>query len=848
MPPKKSTNTIQKFKPAKTSFNENGKILVIVESPGKIKKIQSILGNDYVVTASVGHIIDLASKTMSINIDNNFEPEYCNLEGKTKIINDLKKMAKESSDILLATDEDREGEMIAWSIAYILGLNESKRITFNSITEQEILEAVQNPKSIDMNLVDAQKSRRIIDRIVGYEISPILWKSIGQSLSAGRVQSVVVKIILDREKEIQEFLSKDMNYEFKFKGEFNKNITGSLYQINKPKKIISEYDNNTEEYTEEDTEEDSEENTEKDELNKQLIKGYKACVFDEKIARNIMNKITQSEFKINGTGEKIQLKNPSPPFTTSTLQQEASRKLGFSIKRTMSSAQKLYEAGHITYMRTDSVNLSKEAQKSIEKYIKNKYGDDYYNKREYKSSKNTQEAHECVRPTHIEIYGLSESNKISNDEIKLYALIWKRAIASQMSPAKLSVSTAQINISKLKEYYFQSEISSIVFDGFLKVYNIQNINNDDEQILTKMPKSNEKLKLTNLESKQEYQKPPPRYDEASLVNKLDPKNLNIGRPATYASIITKIQDRGYVEKKDNDGIVKDSLELKWNPKENEIIEEIKKINIGKDVGKICPTSTGKTVTEFLSEYFKEIMDYKFTSNMEKKLDDVAGGSLLRTTLLDEFYNKDFHPIIEKLSNEKIKYVDKDKRILGTDENNNTVVATIRKYGPVVLLEKDGKTKNTAPIKSPNKLETITLDTALELLSYPKSLGKIDRKDVKLNRGKYGLYVRFGDKNINLSGIDEDDITLDLIKEKLDEKKSKNLWEGKDGKINYVVLNGPFGRYVNIKDTSKKTNKPLNIKLDEDINTDELTLEKIKEIVEKGKINKFKSRFVKKTKQ
>jgi DNA topoisomerase-1 len=836
----KKDNSESEIKPISIKFNEDGKILVIVESPGKIKKIQSILGDNYIVTASVGHIIDLNSKDMSIDINNDFKPKYYTLQGKSKVINDLKKLAKNSSDILLATDEDREGEMIAWSIAYVLGLDGAKRITFNSITEQEILKAIENPKEIDLNLVDAQKSRRMLDRIVGYELSPILWKSIGQSLSAGRVQSVVVKIILDREKEIQEFLSKEILSEFKFKAEFNQNIISQLYQIKKPNLQLNTNEEKLEEA------EQTEENNDNDKVKGQIIKGYKAYIPTEKNARELINKIIESEFKISGTGEKTQLRNPSPPFTTSTLQQEASRKLGFTIKRTMMAAQNLYEAGHITYMRTDSVNLSSEAINDIGKHIKSKYGISYYIKREYKSSKNTQEAHECVRPSHIEISGLSESGKINSDEVKLYTLIWKRTIASQMAPAKISVSNTQISISKLKDYYFQSEISSIIFDGFLKVYNIENIeNNDEKKILTKMPKQNEKLILSRVESKQDYQKPPPRYNEASLVNKLDPKNLNIGRPSTYAAIITKIQERGYVEKKDNEGIEKDSLELIWKSDKKQINETKNKINIGKDNGKICPTIIGKLVTEFLTEYFKDLMDYKFTSNMENKLDQVAEGDLSILNLMKEFYSKEFHPIIEKLSKEKIKYTDKNQRILGTDENNNTIIATIKRYGPVVLSEINGKMKNISPLKSPHTIETVTLETALELLSYPKLLGKIGKTEVKLNRGKYGLYVKYGDKNINLSGVNEEDINLDMISEKLTETKSKNLWEGKEGKVNYVILNGPYGKYINIKDTTKKTNKPMNIKLDEDVKIEDLTLEKVKELVEKGKINKFKKRYVKK---
>jgi DNA topoisomerase-1 len=419
-----------------------------------------------------------------------------------------------------------------------------------------------------------------------------------------------------------------------------------------------------------------------------------------------------------------------------------------------------------------------------------------------------------------------------------------------MSSAKLSISKTQISISKLKEYYFESEISSIIFDGFLKVYNLQNIEEDkdnDNKITNVIPKLNEKLKLINLKVNQDYDKPPTRYNEASLVNKLDPKNLNIGRPSTYAAIITKIQERGYVDKKDNEGIKKTSINLEWNidnkdNKDNKKIEETEKeIFIGKDTNKLNPTAIGKLVTDFLVSYFPEIMDYKFTSNMEKNLDTIAEGKLKMIKLLGDFYNKDFHPIITKLKNEKIKYVDKEQKTIGTDENGNNIIVTIKRYGPVVLLEKDGKIINIAPIKNPLTLDTITKEDALKILSYPKSLGKIDDKEVKLYKGKYGLYAKYGDKSINLTGLEENDITLDIIKEKSQEKKSKNLWEGKEGKTNYVILEGPYGKYINIKDMSKKPIKQLNIKLPSDIDIKTLTLDSVKKIIEDGKVNKYKYR-------
>jgi DNA topoisomerase-1 len=841
----KSTKSTKSTKPTKSkSVDSSGKILVIVESPGKIKKIQSILGDNYIVTASVGHIIDLSAKTMSIDIKHDFKPNYEYLDGKGKVISELKSLAKMTSDVLLATDEDREGEMIAWSLAYVLGISDAKRICFNSITHDEIMKAVENPRNIDFNLVDAQKGRRMLDRIVGYEISPLLWKSIGQSLSAGRVQSVVVRIILDREREIQNFLkSGNIKSDFKFKAEFYKNIIAQLYQ-NKPTQNI-QLNKNVDDIIEDD--EPETELSESAKISGTLMKGCKANILDEKSARELFAKFIQSEFKVSGKGDSIKMRNPSPPFTTSTLQQEAARKLGFTIKRTMMAAQNLYEAGHITYMRTDSTNLSAEAIKTIGDYIKTTYGIDYHNEKKYAAkSKNTQEAHESVRPTHIEVTGLNQSGKIGSDESKLYILIWKRAISSQMSPAKLNVAITQISISKTKDYYFQSELSTILFEGFLKVYNIKNLEEDDEDhIITKLPNVGDKLKLQQLKCEQDYNKPLPRYNEASLVNKLDPKNLNIGRPSTYAAIINKIQERGYVEKKDNVGIEKECITLNWNANDNKIIEDKIMTNIGKDTGKLTPTAIGSLVTDFLVNYFPDIMDYKFTSTMEEKLDGIAEGKMQLLKLMNDFYKTDFHPIIEKLSKDKVKYVDKDRRIVGTDADGNEVIATIRRFGPVIMTEKNGKTVNIAPLKAPLSIESVTLEDAAQILSYPKSLGKYDRKDVKLFKGKFGFYVKYGDKTLNLSKIEnEKDITLDKIKELIEEKKSKYLWEGKDGKIEYVILEGPFGKYIRVNDNGKKSAKPVNVKFPEDVEIKDLTLEKIKNIVEEGRKNKFK-KFVKK---
>ncbi len=826
------------------------KILVIVESPGKIKKIQDILGDKYIVAASVGHIIDLSAKKMSIDIDNDFKPKYEYLPGKEKVIADLQKLAKFSSDILLATDEDREGEMIAWSLAHVLQIKDPKRITFNSITADELLNAVKKPHKIDFNMVDAQKARRILDRIVGYEISPILWKSIGQALSAGRVQSVVVKLIIDRENEIDEFFNNKLKSFFSVNGKFldKKKVPFTSVLCSTKKSKITETE------TEEDKEDVknlmSETETEK---NGDLKQGGKFLLEDIKEVKSILKSLQKSKFKIQGIGSRESFRNPSPPFTTSTLQQEASRKLGFAIKRTMSAAQNLYEAGHITYMRTDSVSLSKEAMKTITKYVLDKYGKSYSRPKEYKGkSSNTQEAHEAVRPTHIEHPEVQQKGKVGSDEAKLYQLIWKRSVSSQMSPAIFNINTTQIGISELKDYFFSTEVSTVKFNGFLTVYDIKNIENEnpeknDDTVSISLPKVGEEIKYSNFTSVQNYQRPPPRYNEAMLVKKLDPDNLNIGRPSTYAAITTKIQEKEYVKKMDHEGKTVDFITLVCDSKD--IKEEKNQVTLGKDMNRLSPTHMGKIVTKFLIDYFPDIMDYKFTALMETNLDKIAEGKSELVKVLGGFY-KDFHKIVAGLDKKQIKLMDESRKVLGKDpESGNDVVATLRKYGPVVMIE-TGKTKvNMAPIKAPLTIDTITLKQALELLSYPKLLGKYDKKEVKLHRGKFGLYVKYGEENISLNKLnlkDEGELEFDTVVELIKDKLKKYLWTGKEGKVEYLIMEGPYGRYINISDKSKKTNKPLNVKLMEGVKIEELTLDKVKALVEEGKLHKFKRKATPKT--
>lgn len=836
------------------------KILVIVESPGKIKKLQTILGNKYLVMASVGHIIDLDPKKMSIDIEHDFKPEYKIINGsnnkssnKEQVVKDLKKAAKNASDILLAADEDREGEMIAWSVAYVLGLDmkTAKRITFNSITKTELDKAIKEPRKIDMNLVDAQKSRRILDRIIGFEISPILWKSIGASLSAGRVQSVVTRLLIDKENEIKDFfVNGDSNY-FKLNG---------CFYLDKDIKLNSEL------Y------EKKQKNNAKNKDNKDKISYTKAKLNTESETRNLMKLLMKSKYEVKDIIEKDSIKNPSPPFTTSTLVQEASYKLGFTVKRTNSSAQKLYEAGYITYMRTDSVNLSTEALENIKKFVVSKYGKDYHRYLNYEAkTKNTQEAHEACRPTDVfvENINIGSKDKIGNDEVRLYNLIWKRTVASQMQPAKIKLTDIVIDANKVSDYCFISQLSNIVFQGFLVVYNLKNIinkdnndNNDEnndineENIISiKTPSIGTVLDVDNIKAQQEYQKPPTRFNEASLVNKLDPKNLNIGRPSTYGTIINTIQERGYVKLDDIQGIEKDSLIMCWDGG-NKLKENINKIIIGKENNKLIPTSLGIIVTNFLIKYFNDIVDYKFTASMENSLDEIAEGKKIWTTVLHKFYDA-FHPTVKKLLDSNETFKSESTRVLGIHPQlGHEIVATIARYGAVVKMCSSKSNCIYAPIKEPYTKDTITLEQALKLLEYPKNIGKYDKMMVTLNKGKHGLYLKWANVKASLENLndnikikDPENITIDEAINVIKDKRKNILWEIIDNKIIYTILSGPYGFYININNSAKKTkNKPIRIPLknidEKDIK--DLTFDKVKELIKTGLENKS-NRYKKKNK-
>lgn len=861
------------------SKKATGLILVIVESPGKIEKIQHILGDNYKVMASVGHIIDLDKSAISIDFENNYKPIYKINDDKREVVKKLKNAYYDCADLLIATDEDREGEMIAWSIATQLNVITPKRITFNSITKKELLDAVKKPGKINDNLVDAQKLRRMLDRIIGYKLSPLLWKSMGGGkLSAGRVQSVIVKLIIEKENEITDFFSAGTSSFFKSSGDFTyaKNtLKAQLYTTKEQEEQEELEDDNKKNKNDEDSNEsnDNEEQKSKKTLKSKAIKkessdkkkGQIARIPGKKEAENVMKEITKSEFIVSDTLTKESIRQPSAPFTTSTLQQEASTKFGFTSKRTMTAAQHLYEAGHITYMRTDSVNLSEEAIKIIGEYVVSKYGKEYHRQMNYKSkSKNTQEAHEAIRPTDPKVLGVNvdPAHKISTDEIKLYTLIWKRAVASQMSPAKFDVTAVNIGISKLNDYYFVSHLENNTFLGYLVVYNIANDKNevdenDDENNNTKVeiPNKGTKMNPKNVICAESYKNPPTRYGEATLIKKLE--TLGIGRPSTYSAFIDKIQNIEYVRKEDVPGEERDSVIIKWNGDSKSKIEtENKKILLGKEKNKFVPTSVGILVVNFLQKHFVDIMDYKFTAEMEEKLDDIAEGKITLFKVIDKFW-KQFKPLVEDLDKKIVPkaIMDEKARELGIHPNGNKIIATMARYGPVVkMIDKDNeKSVSYAPIKKPLTIEKIKLEDAIELFKFPKNLGRHNKQIVSLNRGKYGYWVSVGNNNVSVK-IQDDNIesfTLEDAIKALEEKSAWELWKGTDSKNRYIVCDGEYGRYIRIQPLiAPKTAKKLkSVSLPKDTDLSTLTVDKVLEIIAtvKAKNKKRKEDAVEKKK-
>jgi DNA topoisomerase-1 len=696
------------------------KNLVIVESPAKAKTIEKFLGKDFKVESSFGHISDLPSKELGVDVEGDFKPKYEVSRDKKAVVKKLKELAKNSDMVWLASDEDREGEAIAWHLAEALKLDKAKtkRIVFHEITKTAIQKAIENPRDIDYHLVDAQQARRVLDRIVGYELSPVLWRKVKGGLSAGRVQSVSVRLIVEREREIQEF--KPMA-SFRIDAEFS-NESGQSFKAKLPKTFSSQSE-----------------------------------------AYKFLESNINATFKVADLEKKPAKKSPAAPFTTSTLQQEASRKLYFSVSKTMTMAQRLYESGFITYMRTDSVNLSDEARKGAQKEIENSFGSKYSKPRNYVGkSKGAQEAHEAIRPTNFSV----QSIDIDRDQSRLYDLIWKRAIASQMSEAKLERTNVKISASNHNET-FTANGEVITFDGFLKVY-LESTDDEDTEQEGMLPamKTNEKLHNNYITATERYTRPPYRYTEASLVKKLE--ELGIGRPSTYAPTISTIQNRNYVEKGSVEGVERNFVQLTL--KKGALKEKLLTEKFGSDKGKLVPTDIGMIVTDFLVNHFEHILDYNFTAKVEEDFDDIADGKVDWTKIMKTFY-EDFHPQVEHVQENADR--ESGERILGSDPKTGKQVSVrLGKFGPMVQIGTvdDDEKPQFASLSPDQQLNTITYEEAMDLFQLPKSLGAYKGEEVEVNNGRFGPYVKFGKKFVSLpKGVDPLSVELEdaiaLIKEK-----------------------------------------------------------------------------------
>jgi DNA topoisomerase-1 len=717
------------------------KNLVIVESPAKAKTIEKFLGKDYVVKSSFGHIRDLPKKGLNIDIENGFAPHYEVSSDKKKVVSELKKAAS-GSEVWLASDEDREGEAIAWHLAHALKLDptKTKRIVFHEITKTAIEAAIKNPRTVDIKLVDAQQARRVLDRLVGYELSPVLWKKVRTGLSAGRVQSVAVRLIVERERDIRSF---DAQSSFKITALFL--AKGAELPAELEAKIDSKED-----------------------------------------AKLWLEKAAGATFTISDITKKPGARNPGAPFTTSTLQQEASRRLGFGVRQTMTIAQRLYEAGHITYMRTDSTLLSSLALGAIEQYVKGSYGDQYHKLRQFKTKdQSAQEAHEAIRPT--EIHHLSEGE--DEAQRKLYKLIWQRAVASQMSPAQLERTDVSIRVSNQKNQFIaKGEI--LRFDGFMKVYG----GTKDDTLLPDVSVG-DTLALQEMKATQVFSRPPARYSEASLVRKLE--ELGIGRPSTYAPTISTIQTRGYVEKLDLQGTERNIIELVLD--NSMASESTTAVIIGADRAKLVPTAIAEVTTDFLVKYFPSIVDFDFTAHVEQDFDDIADGKQKWESMISTFY-KAFHPLIEQSADISRQEVSQ-ARELGTDpKTGEPIFARFGRYGPMLQrgdTTDESKKPTFAPMPADTTLDTVTLEQALVMLKLPRLVGiSSDGQEIKANIGRFGPYVQVGTTFVSIKPLDPHSITLaeaqELYDEKLAKDAAKHINEFASG---IKVLNGPYGAYI-----------------------------------------------------
>jgi DNA topoisomerase I len=769
------------------------KNLLIVESPAKAKTIEKILGSDFTVKSSYGHIRDLEKDEMGIDVNNNYQPRYKVPDDKLKVVSELKQLSKKYDEVWLATDEDREGEAISWHLCEVLGLDPSstKRIVFHEITKPAIKAAVSNPRTVDMNLVNAQQARRVLDRIVGFELSPVLWRkmSMGTSLSAGRVQSVAVRLIAEREREINAFTATSS---FKIEALFAANDIAGRNVTFKAEAQRQPNAENAEAF-------------------------LKSCVGAKYTVKDIQVKPAK--------------KSPAAPFTTSTLQQEASRKLGYGVSRTMLLAQKLYEGGYITYMRTDSVSLSDTAREAAKAQISNMYGDRYAQTRKYKNkNESAQEAHEAIRPTYM------ENTTVPDDELRrLYELIWKRTMASQMADAELEKTIAKIDVSTNKaELTAQGEV--LKFDGFLKVY-MEDRDDDDvseeeggEGVLPPLTVG-QQLDFKEMKGIERFTRPAPRYTEASLVKKLE--ELGIGRPSTYAPTISTILKRGYVEKRDKEGIKRNFKVLVLA--NDHISKEVQQETTGAEKSKLFPTDLGLVVTDFLNQYFNDVMDYGFTAKIEEEFDEIADGKKQWTKMVDGFYKPFKKDIENTLENaERIK----GERELGSDpESGKKVVARMGRFGPMVQIGDAGDEEKPrfAKLKPTQSIETISYEEAMELFKLPLTLGEYKGKEVSVNSGRFGPYVKWGEDFISLPRT-EDPATVDLNRaiELITEKQTADApiatYEGKP----VTKGKGRFGPFIKWND--------LFINIPRAYNFDKLTQKDCEELIEK-KLEKESNRYI-----
>lgn len=752
---------------------------MIVESPAKAKTIEKYLGEEFVVKASYGHVRDLPKDDKAINIENGFEPTYEVLADKKDVIKELKKLTKETETVWLATDEDREGEAISWHLAQVLGLDPvtTHRVVFNEITKKAVQTAIENPRAINQDLVNAQQARRVLDRLVGFKLSPILWSKVRTGLSAGRVQSVAVRIVVEQERQIMNFTSTSA---FVVKADFKVDDRHSLQA----------------------------------ELNKRPK--------EEADVQGLLEDCREADFKIEGLVTKPAKKSPAAPFTTSTLQQEASRKLSFSVSQTMRVAQNLYENGFITYMRTDSVNLSGFAINQAEEVIKREYGDEYHKARQYKGKNaGAQEAHEAIRPTDMGVKAVTGDR----NEKRLYDLIRKRTIASQMADAQLEKTTVTVGISnRAEKFVAKGEI--LKFDGFLKVYLESRDDDEDEEQSGVLPPLNEgqALDLKKIFSRERFSKHPPRYTEASLVKKLEEQG--IGRPSTYAPTISTIVKRNYVVKENRDGVERGFITLQLEA--GEISRKMETEVTGTEKNKLFPTDLGMLVTDFLMEHFPKVLDYSFTAKVEEEFDEIASGDKAWNNMIDGFYGGFAEKV--KTTKDNAARVNKERELGVDPKSGKPVIARFGKYGPFVQIgSSDDEEKPTyASLRKDQMLDTIDLAAALKLFDLPKIVGEYEEGDVKVNIGRFGPYVQLGKSYFSIpKGEDPLDVTLERAIEIIEAKR-----EADRNKIIKVfaedcqVLNGRWGPYIKMRGK--------NIRIPKDVKAEELTMEKCEELFAKEK--------------